>query len=140
MISGLYIGTTAASLLIDLIAYNRLNKKIENAGYKKTKNKKTFKENFISIGKYTLCHLFPILNVAYSLYVVRTLNDQEKFEEFLDYSKNNGSIEKIKENKDGTPYRETVNIEIDKPLFETQELGKRIPQNISKPKIKIRKR
>lgn len=69
-----------------------------------------------------MCHLFPVLNVAYSLYVVRTLNDQEKFEEFIEHSKNNGSIEKIKENKDGTPYRDTVNIEIDIPLFEKRQL------------------
>lgn len=35
MISGLYVGTTAASLLIDLIAYNRLNKKLKMLDIKK---------------------------------------------------------------------------------------------------------
>ncbi len=82
----------------------------------------------------------PVLNVFESFYVLRTLNDSEKFEEYLIHAEENCDIEKIKNQDNYFISKDSSNNYTNKELFERVEIKKRYPLEISRPKKRIKTR
>ncbi len=123
-ILGLWAVSTTSSFVIDSVVTNKINKKIESAGYVKTHTNRSFKGNC----KRVLRYLCPDAIVS-SISGIKVLRNKDTFNRFLSYGIKKGKLVK-KDTATDSPKSNYIDRNIDMPILERNRISSIVGEKV----------